>query len=63
MKYNIAMDNTGDFELPEGAVCWYHSPAWIYQLRGFDTLRYEETVYNTLNGNRSNGFYYPDKAS
>lgn len=52
----------GVFELPEGAVCRHHSSAWIHQLlRGFDTICYEETVYNTMNGNRSNGFYYLGK--
>lgn len=49
----------GVFELPEGAVCRHHSPIWINNLlQEFQQIIYQETVFNTMNGNQSNGFYY-----
>ena len=49
----------GVFELPEGAVLRHHDEAWIQNLlSGFETLRYEHLSFTTMNGNRSNGFYF-----
>ncbi len=49
----------GVFELPEGAVCRHHAEGWIHSLlSGFDGLRYEHLTFTTMNGNRSNGFYF-----
>jgi SAM-dependent methyltransferase len=49
----------GIFELPEGAVVRHHTPEHIFDLTsGFDRLVFETVVYTTMNGNKSNGFYY-----
>ncbi len=49
----------GVFELPEGAVVRHHTPDHIFDITaGFDRLAFETVVYTTMNGNRSNGFYY-----
>lgn len=49
----------GVFELPEGAVCRHHDEAWIRELlSGFSELKYERLVFTTMNGNKSNGFYF-----
>ncbi len=49
----------GIFELPEGATCRHHSEDWIHNLlTGFTTLQYQHLTFTTMNGNKSNGFYY-----
>ncbi|MGN6710912.1 class I SAM-dependent methyltransferase [Anaerocolumna jejuensis] len=49
----------GVFELPEGAVCRHHNEVWVRELlSGFSELRYERLVFTTMNGNKSNGFYF-----
>jgi SAM-dependent methyltransferase len=49
----------GIFELPEGAVVRHHTPERIFDITaGFDRLVFETVVYTTMNGNKSNGFYY-----
>lgn len=49
----------GTFELPEGAVCRHHEEIWIKELlSGFSNLKYERLTFTTMNGNRSNGFYF-----
>ena len=49
----------GVFELPEGAVCRHHSEPWISELlAGFTTIAYEHLTFTTMNGNKSNGFYF-----
>ncbi|MCB6607565.1 class I SAM-dependent methyltransferase [[Clostridium] symbiosum] len=58
-KYRERYHTYGVFELPEGAVCRHHEESWIQRLlSGFTGLRYEPLVFTTMNGNRSNGFYY-----
>lgn len=57
-KYGIY----GVFELGEGAVLRHHSPEHILKLtRDFKELMFEKTVYDTMNGHKSNGFYYIGK--
>lgn len=52
----------GVFDLPEGAVCRHHDEKWIKKLfSDFDTLRYEHLVFTTMNGHKSNGFYFIGK--
>lgn len=52
-------DCYGVFELPDGGVQRHHDSAYVKGLLGiFNTVVYEETVYTTMNGNPSNGFYY-----
>lgn len=49
----------GCFVLPEGAALRHHDEAYIHNLlSSFDTLVFERTVYPTMNGHRSNGFYW-----
>ena len=49
----------GIFELPEGAVCRHHDEAWIHQLlSGFSPLKQEHLTFTTMNGHRSEGFFY-----
>lgn len=49
----------GVFELPEGAVCRHHDEAWVRELlSGFSELKYQRLVFTTMNGNKSNGFYF-----
>ena len=49
----------GVFELPEGAVLRHFSEERIlYLLRGFTEERFVPLSFITMNGNRSNGFYY-----
>lgn len=58
-KYRERYQTYGVFELPEGAVCRHHEESWIRGLLAeFTGLRYEHLVFTTMNGNRSNGFYY-----
>ena len=49
----------GVFELPEGAVCRHHDEAWIQQLlKDFSQLEYKHLTFTTMNGHKSNGFYF-----
>ena len=49
----------GVFELPEGAVCRHHDERWIKQLLGdFSELEYQHLTFTTMNGHKSNGFYF-----
>ncbi|MBI5680426.1 MAG: class I SAM-dependent methyltransferase [Methanobacterium sp.] len=54
-KYGIF----GVFQLPEGAVFRHHTKNHILKItEGFKELIFQKTVYDTMNGNKSNGFYY-----
>lgn len=58
-KYGDKYGTYGVFELPEGAVFRHHTEEHILKLtKDFQELVFEKTVYNTMNGNKSNGFYY-----
>lgn len=61
-RYERAKDKYGVygiFELPEGAVVRHHTPKHVFDITaGFDGLVFEPVVYTTMNGHRSNGFYY-----
>ena len=49
----------GVFELPEGAVCRHHDEIWIKQLlKDFSERKYEHLTFTTMNGHKSNGFYF-----
>jgi ubiquinone/menaquinone biosynthesis C-methylase UbiE len=64
-RYNHAKDKYGVygiFELPEGAVVRHHTKDHILDItKHFARLVFETVVYTTMNGNRSNGFYYLGK--
>lgn len=58
-EYKDKYGEYGIFELPEGAVFRHHTEDHIMELtRGFKKLLFQKTVYNTMNGHKSNGFYY-----
>lgn len=58
-KYLDRYGTYGVFELPEGAVLRHHAEEYLRELlRDFTQLRYEHLTFTTMNGNRSNGFYY-----
>lgn len=49
----------GVFELPEGAVCRHHDEIWIKELlRDFSEQEYKHLTFTTMNGHKSNGFYF-----
>lgn len=52
----------GVFELPEGAICRHHDETWIKQLlNDFSELEYSRLTFTTMNGHKSNGFYFIGK--
>lgn len=52
----------GVFELPEGAVCRHHDESWIkHLLADFSELEYDHLTFTTMNGHKSNGFYFIGK--
>ncbi|CDG64451.1 MAG: hypothetical protein PWQ15_1353 [Methanobacterium sp.] len=54
-KYGIY----GVFELPEGVVLRHHTLEHILKLtKDYNKLYLERTIFNTMNGHKSNGFYY-----
>lgn len=61
-KYENKYGIYGIFELPEGAVLRHHSSEYISNItKDFEELIFEKTIYDTMNGNKSNGFYYIGK--
>lgn len=61
-KYKDEYGIYGVFKLPEGLVLRHHTSKHILKLtRKFNTILFKKTVYETMNGNRSNGFYYIGK--
>lgn len=54
-KYGIY----GVFELPEGAICRHHDTVWIHELlQDYEQLQFQPLTFTTMNGNKSNGFFY-----
>jgi ubiquinone/menaquinone biosynthesis C-methylase UbiE len=61
-KYEDKYGIYGIFELPEGAVLRHHTEEHIFKLtKDFKKLLFEKTVFDTMNGHKSNGFYYIGK--
>lgn len=61
-EYKEKYGTYGVFELPEGAVFRHHKREHILKLtEDFEKFVFENKVYDTMNGNRSNGFYYIGK--
>lgn len=49
----------GVFELPEGAVCRHHDIERVEKLlSAFKKLAFERLTFTTMNGHKSNGFFY-----
>ena len=58
-KFEAKYGVYGIFELPEGAVLRHHSEKWLKELLcSFRTLKYEHLTFTTMNGHKSNGFYF-----
>ena len=52
----------GVFELPEGAVLRHHDLTYIESITSdFNNVKLEKVTYTTMNGNKSNGFFYLGK--
>ena len=63
-RYKLFKDKYGygAFELPEGAVVRHHDLKWVEQcIRPFEKLVFKQVVYTTMNGNKSNGYYFIGK--
>ena len=61
-QFKEIYETYGVFELPEGAVCRHHDEGWIKQLLGdFSELEYHHLTFTTMNGHKSNGFYFIGK--
>lgn len=61
-KFKKVYGTYGVFELPEGAVCRHHEEKWIKQLlKDFSEMEYSHLTFTTMNGNKSNGFYFIGK--
>lgn len=57
-KYYNSSDSYGVFEIDDGAKLRHHDESYLRRLfSDFETKRYHKTVFNTMNGNRSNGVY------
>ncbi len=58
-KFKESYGIYGVFELPEGAVLRHHDEIWIKQLlKDFSEREYEHLLFTTMNGHKSNGFYF-----
>ena len=58
-KYTDKYGIYGVFKLSEGVILRHHTENHIMKLtKDFQKLVFEKTVYETMNGNKSNGFYY-----
>jgi len=61
-KYKDKYGKYGIFELPEGAVVRHHTKDHILEItKDFHGLVFQLAIYTTMNGNKSNGFYYIGK--
>ena len=58
-EYELKYKSYGIFELEEGAIVRHHNNIWVKKcLKIFNELEYKEIEYITMNGNKSNGYYY-----
>lgn len=58
-KFKDKYEIYGVFELPEGAVLRHHTIQHVLKLtEDYEKLYFENTIFDTMNGNKSNGFYY-----
>ena len=61
-EYESKYNNYGVFELPEGAIVRHHNKIWVKEsLKIFTEIEFKEIEYTTMNGNKSNGYYYLGK--
>jgi ubiquinone/menaquinone biosynthesis C-methylase UbiE len=58
-EYESRYKNYGIFELTEGAIVRHHDKIWTKKsLEIFKEIEFKEVEYITMNGNKSNGYYY-----
>lgn len=58
-KFSSIYGIYGIFQLPEGVVCRHHTETWIKELLSdFLELEYNQLSFTTMNGHKSNGFYF-----
>lgn len=60
-RYELFKDKYqyGVFELPEGAVVRHHDIKWVQKcIEPFEKQVFKQVVYTTMNGNKSNGYYF-----
>ena len=58
-KYKDMYGKYGTFKLPEGALVRHHTKDHVFKMtKGFQEIVFETAIYTTMNGNKSNGFYY-----
>lgn len=66
-RYEMYKDKYGTygiFELYDGGVTRHHTRERVGELlKGYKYLAFEDIVYTTMNGNRSNGFYFLGRLS
>jgi len=61
-KFEDKYEIYGIFELPEGVILRHHTQKHILKLtEDYKKLYFENTVFNTMNDHKSNGFYYIGK--
>ena len=61
-RYRTKFGVYGAFELPEGAVLRHHSEEGIKELlHDFEQKEFEHLIFTTMNGNKSNGFFFIGK--
>lgn len=58
-KFLPKYKNFGVFELEDGAVMRHHCDERVKEIRlNFNEMFYEKVIFNTMNGNNSNGFVF-----
>jgi len=58
-KYKNKYENYGTFEIEQNGIVRHHDRIWIKKLTSkFTEINYKEIVHTTMNGNKSNGFYF-----
>ena len=58
-QYEKEFKSYGVFKLAEGAIIRHHSEKYIAELSScFEELNFQRVVFTTMNGNKSNGFFY-----
>ena len=58
-KYEDKYGIYGVFELPEGLILRHHPIEHVLELtNNYENFLFEKTIFKTMNGNISNGFYF-----
>lgn len=58
-KFDEKYNQYGVFELPEGAIVRHHDINWVREcIRPFEIIKLNQITFTTMNGNKSNGYYF-----